>query len=164
MSMPEPVSAQIRAATPADAAQLAALRYRFRIELGAPNEGEREFVARASAWFASRLAGPAWRGWVATDVAGALVGQVLMQLVEKVPNPVDEAETIAYLTNIYVVPAWRGGGLGARLLTAALAACPAATVDRAVLWPSPASVSLYRRAGFGPPAAMLERLLRREEG
>jgi GNAT superfamily N-acetyltransferase len=147
--------APIRAATPGDAPQLALLRYRFRAELGQPVEDELAFVARAAPWIADALASPAWRAWVALDGA-AIVGHIFLQLIAKVPNPIVEAETIGYITNLYVRPAQRNAGLGARLLHVALAACPAEAVDTVVLWPSQQSVALYRRAGFRPPAALLE--------
>ena len=38
-----------------------------------------------------------------------------------------------------------------------LAACPPETVDTVILWPTPESVALYRRAGFETPADILER-------
>jgi ribosomal protein S18 acetylase RimI-like enzyme len=147
---------RIRPAAPADGPRLAALRYRFRAELAPPAEAEVAFVARAAAWFAAHLALPAWRGWVALDEAGEIVGHVLLQLIEKVPNPVVEAEMIAYITNLYVCPEQRGRGVGERLLRAALAACPADSVDTVILWPSAQSVTLYRRAGFQSPATLLE--------
>ncbi|CAA9555018.1 MAG: hypothetical protein AVDCRST_MAG88-1042, partial [uncultured Thermomicrobiales bacterium] len=110
----------IRRAGVSDAAALAVLRYRFRAELGQPVEAEGAFVARATPWLAERLRGDAWRAWVAVDAAGEIIGHIFAQAVEKIPNPVPEAETILYITNAYVVPALRGGGIGARLLEAAL--------------------------------------------
>lgn len=157
MSEPEP---QIRPATPADAQALARMRFRFRAELAPPAEAEAAFVARAAPWIAARLGREGWRAWVAADASGAIVGNLFMQLVEKLPNPAVEAETIAYLTNFFIVPERRRGGLGARMLRIALAACPPDQVDMVVLWPSPGSVTLYRRAGFAPPATMLELPLR----
>jgi ribosomal protein S18 acetylase RimI-like enzyme len=157
MNRLEPHEVAIRLATPADAPQLAALRYRFRAGLGAPVEEEGAFVARASAWFATRLALPTWRCWLAVAAEDALIGQILLQLIEKVPNPVAEAETIGYITNLYVQPEQRGRGIGGRLLQMALAACPAETVDSLILWPTPQSVSLYERLGFSRPIDLMER-------
>lgn len=161
-----PPSITIRPATPGDADALARLRYRFRTELGAPAETEPAFVGRAGEWFAARLAGAGWRGWVAEDDSGELVGHVFLQLIEKIPNPLPEPESIGYLTNCYVVPAWRNHGAGGRLLAAALAACDQIGVDGVILWPTAESVDLYRRLGFAPPAKLLERPLRprREPG
>jgi GNAT superfamily N-acetyltransferase len=147
----------IRPAMPADAADLARLRFRFRTELAAPVEDEAAFVARAADWFAARLAANAWRGWVAVAGDDEIIGHVFVQFVEKIPNPVPEPEAIGYLTNFYVVPVWRIRGLGRRLLDAALAACDEAEVDGVIVWPSEESVSLYLRHGFAPPRGLLER-------
>ncbi|HEU4452334.1 MAG TPA: hypothetical protein VFR81_04710, partial [Longimicrobium sp.] len=104
-------SPSIRPAVPGDAPAAARMRYAFRAELGTPNEPEDAFVARCGAWMAERLASGAWRGWIAEDGGGAMVGQAWVQLVEKMPNPVDEAELHAYVTNCYVLPGMRGGGI-----------------------------------------------------
>lgn len=65
----DPSAVSIRPAVAADAPPLAMLRYRFRSELGVPNESEADFVARAATWLASRLAQASWRGWVAVSAA-----------------------------------------------------------------------------------------------
>ena len=153
----DPAAARIRPAVVADAPQLARLRYRFRSELGAPNESEADFVARVTEWLHSRLGQVSWRGWVAVDAEDQIVGHAFVQFVEKIPNPVVEAEHIAYLTNVYVLPSLRNAGLGTRLMQAALEACQAMGVDSAILWPSEQSQSLYHRFGFATPQAVLER-------
>ena len=63
------------------------------------------------------------------------------------PNPVEELERHAYVSNVFVQPAFRGG-IGARLLEAALAWARSHGVDRVLLWPSARSVTLYERHGF----------------
>ncbi|HEY1016476.1 MAG TPA: hypothetical protein VGE07_27445, partial [Herpetosiphonaceae bacterium] len=85
----------IRQATAGDAGQLARLRYRFRAELGAPEEDEAAFAARVEPWLAARLGGghaPGWLAWVAADARGRIAGHVFLQLIEKIPNPVAEPE------------------------------------------------------------------------
>lgn len=147
---------RIRAATVEDAAALAALRYRFRSALGTPTEAEARFVARAHAWLAARLGQTSWLVWVAI-ADREIVGHCFVQLIEKIPNPVDETELIAYITNVFVVPERRGQGIGTRLLRTALDACREHAVDTTVLWATPESRSLYLRHGFAPPAHVLER-------
>jgi GNAT superfamily N-acetyltransferase len=97
-----------------------------------------------------------WRAWVVED-SGALVGQLWLAVIDKVPNPVPEPERHGYVTNVYVSPKQRGAGLGARLMAAALAWCDAHDVDAVVLWPTPRSRALYERHGFATPREMLER-------
>lgn len=143
----EPV--RIRPATRDDAPILARLRYRFRIEHGGePIETEEAFVGRCAGWMADRLGtGPRWRCWAAEQAAG-IVGNLWLQLMEKLPNPVSEPEHHAYITNVYVLPDWRNAGVGALLLEAALDWCRNSEIDAVFLWPSDRSRSFYMRHGF----------------
>ncbi len=149
--------ARLRVARPEDADGLARLRYEFRASLDPVVEPEGEFVQRCAAWMRQRLAGGAWRAWVADD-AGEILGTIWLQLVDKLPNPVAERERHAYITNVYVQPDRRGAGLGAALLDAALRECEVRGVDAVLLWPTQRSRSLYERHGFGA-GDLLERRL-----
>lgn len=157
-----PDSIHIRRAVLGDATQLAVSRYRFRSEFGQPSEPQTAFIERATYWFTEHLALPHWRAWVAHNPSQQLVGNLFLQLIEKIPNPVVEAEQIAYITNVFVEPAYRNLGLGARLLHAALDSCRPEEVDSVILWAYPASVSLYQRAGFQVPEILMERPLRQK--
>ena len=97
----------------------------------------------------------AWRCWVIDD-GKQLLGHVCVQLFEKMPNPVNEPEAHAYLTNFYVVPEMRGRGLGRKLLNKALSWCRAQGADAVILWATAESKSLYRRCGLLEPADILE--------
>ncbi len=152
----------IRAAGPADAAALAALRWEFRGPLAPAVEEEAAFRARAERWMAERLAAPEpWHCWVA-EQDGALVGQLWLQRIEKVPNPGEEPEAHAYITNVFVREHARGRGVGSQLLEAALAWCRVAPVHAAVLWPRERSRSLYRRHGFRGEGSLMELALYRK--
>lgn len=138
----------IRPAAERDAAALAALRYRFRAGLEPAVEDEAHFVARCERWMADRLrAADRWRCWVA-ESGGVLLGCVWLALLEKVPNPVAEAEEHGYVSNLYVAPSARRAGLGGALLDEALRVCRERRVDAVLLWPTTESRSLYRRHGF----------------
>ena len=97
----------------------------------------------------------AWRCWVVDD-GKQLLGHVCVQLFEKMPNPVNEPEAHAYLTNFYVVPEMRGRGLGRKLLNEALSWCRGQGADAVILWATTESKSLYRRCGLRDPADILE--------
>jgi len=97
----------------------------------------------------------AWRCWVVDD-GKQLLGHVCVQLFEKMPNPVNEPEAHAYLTNFYVVPEIRGRGLGRKLLNKALSWCRAQGADAVILWATAESKSLYRRCGLLEPVDILE--------
>ena len=147
----------VRRATAADAASLAQLRWQFRSSLGAAVETELEFVARCVPWMRSHLADERqWRAFIWT-VGGAVAGNVWLQLIEKLPNPVDEPEVHGYVTNFFVQPERRNAGAGSALLTAVLSECESAGVDTIFLWPTPRSRSLYERHGFSAEHAVLVR-------
>jgi GNAT superfamily N-acetyltransferase len=146
----------VRLASPADAAALAELRYEFRANVAPAAEARGAFLERCARWMAARLggAGP-WRCWVA-ESEGALAGQLWLQLIEKLPNPVAEPERHAYVTNVYVRPALRGRGVGGRLVAGALGWCRENGVDSVILWATPASRTLYARHGFRAPEELME--------
>jgi GNAT superfamily N-acetyltransferase len=146
----------VRLAGPDDATVLAEMRYAFRSELAVPTEPENHFLERVARWLASRLSGGGvWTGWIAC-APGQPVGLVLVQLIEKVPNPIREAESIGYVSSLYVRPRWRGHGIGGRLLATALDFCRRSEVDNVVLWPSPLSIPLYQRHGFRSVGEVME--------
>ena len=147
----------IRVATSADCRALAEMRYRFRTELASPAESKSRFVRRCTSWMKKRFRvdSRAWRCWVVDD-GNQLLGHVCVHLFEKMPNPVNEPEVHAYLTNFYVVPEVRSHGLGRRLLNKALSWCRAQGVDAVILWATPGSRSLYRRCGLAEPADVFE--------
>jgi len=144
----------IRQASAADAAALAALRWEFRAGREPAVESPEVFLARCSRWMHDELASGRWRVWVATRER-AIVGQVWVTLIQKLPNPVGESERHLYLSNLFVAPSERGG-VGTSLLRSALAYARSERVDRVLLWPSARSVSLYERHGFSRRADVME--------
>jgi len=145
----------IRSATSADAASLAELRWEFRTSRLPPAETHDVFVRRCAPWMRRELTNAtSWRAWVAVSNK-AIVGQVWLNTVHKIPNPVAELETHGYISNLYVKPSERGG-VGTRLLDAVLKWSQANGIDRVVLWPSPRSVTLYLRHGFSHGGEVME--------
>ncbi len=154
----------VRPAERRDVPALARLRFEFRAGHDAPVESEADFLARCASWMTARLApGGSWRCWLAEE-AGRAVGTVWLQRIEKLPNPVAEAESHGYVSSLYVVPSSRGAGLGSRLLGACLGACQVEEMDAVILWPTPRSRSLYLRHGFAVREDLLERRLRPSPG
>jgi GNAT superfamily N-acetyltransferase len=150
-----PPSLRVRRALPADADALAQLRYAFRLERRPATESDEAFTRRCSNWMRPRLRGDSrWTAWVA-ERERRLIGQVWLQIVEKLPNPGPESELHAYLSNFFVLPRERNSGAGTQLLRAAVAHCRSSGVDTVFLWPTERSVALYRRTGFGPPSDLL---------
>ena len=102
---------RIRLASSGDAHALAHLRYRFRTETDSATETRSRFLRRCTSWMRRRFRSGSspWRCWVLDD-GKQLLGHVCVQLFEKVPNPVNEPELHAYVTNFYVVPEMRSHG------------------------------------------------------
>lgn len=151
---------RIREASSADAATLASMRLDFRSSLTDPTESRSRFLRRCTRWMEGRLRRGAWRCWVAERRDG-IVGHLWLAPIEKIPNPIEEPERHAYVTNVYVRPDARGLGIGERLLAWAMAWCRINVVDTVVLWPTSRSRSLYARHGFrGTGRLMSARLAR----
>jgi GNAT superfamily N-acetyltransferase len=148
----------LREARPSDADQLAALRYEFRSSLRSAAEARAAFLPRCADWMRVRLSASLWHCWVA-ERAGTIVGNLWCSMIEKVPNPVGESELHAYITNFYVQPECRGGGIGESLLQSALEWCRGQGVDAVILWPTERSRSLYLRHGFALRADLLQLVL-----
>ena len=81
---------------------------------------------------------------------------MFLQIIEKIPKPVPGSSSIGYLTNFYVVAAWRGHGIGGALLDEVHDHARATGLESVILWPSTESVPLYRRHGYAPPTELLE--------
>jgi GNAT superfamily N-acetyltransferase len=153
---------EIRTAVIADAEALSEQRWEFRSAQDPPTEAHDAFVRRCGEWMRRELSiGSSWKAWVAVDQT-VIVGQVWVQTVRKIPNPVSdsEAEHLAYLSNLYVTTSARGG-TGTRLLETALDWCRANRIDRVVLWPSKRSVTLYLGHGFLRGGDVMELKIRR---
>ncbi|GGS12709.1 hypothetical protein Snoj_37860 [Streptomyces nojiriensis] len=66
-------------------------------------------------------------------------------------RPLEEA-----VTNFFVTPPRRNGGIGSALLEALELHARSAGFDTLVVWPSDRSSPLYRRSGFRSPEELLE--------
>jgi GNAT superfamily N-acetyltransferase len=109
----------IRRATGADVAELARLRWEFKLEEepAAPDAGARRaFLSECETWLRTRLDG-GWKAWVA-EPDGQIVGHVFVSVVERMPSPTGIDAPIGYVTNFYVAPRYRDRGIGASLLEA----------------------------------------------
>lgn len=146
-------------ATLADVEELARLRWLLYTE---DAEGDPEpydaYAERFVAFAREALADDRWRAWIAEDL-GQLVGALWRFTVPRVPQPGrGEPRPLAYVTNTYVEPAYRNGGLGTKLLDRAIEASRAEGFSLVMVWPSERSVPFYERAGFerGPDPLVLD--------
>jgi ribosomal protein S18 acetylase RimI-like enzyme len=137
----------LRRATAADLDALARLRWQFTFEDEEPGELRDDYERAFRLTVGEGIESGRWHVFVA-DAGGEVVAHMYVGLIEKVPRPVTGPRWLGYLTNVYTVPAWRGLGVGTRLLREIQEWCRAESVELLVVWPSEESVELYRRLGF----------------
>jgi GNAT superfamily N-acetyltransferase len=147
---------EVRLASTADALNLARLRYEFRSSFHNTVEDELSFVQRCTAWMQEQLGRNShWRCWIA-EWRQTPIGNIWVQLVEKIPNPLAESESYVYLTNFYVRAEHRGNGIGSRLLSEALAWSRSQNAQLVILWPTEQSKPFYARNGFAPARDVMQ--------
>ena len=146
-----------RTAAAADAAELAAMRWDFRLEEapGTPANDRATFLHACEEFLLRGLAEQRWACWVAADDA-ALVSHIFIQRIAKVPRPNRLDDAFGYVTNVYTRPAYRNRGIGTQLMARVLGWAAAQDFETLIVWPSEASVPFYMRAGFQRSADMLE--------
>jgi GNAT superfamily N-acetyltransferase len=137
----------IEIATAQNIPELVRLRYAFRSVLSAPIESETEFSERCETWMTQRLGDGRWYCWIARNDE-RIIGNVWIQIVEKIPAPTGEPEEHAYLTNFFMLEESRGRGVGSKLMTQALEWCASRRVHAVFLWPTTRTRPLYERHGF----------------
>ena len=150
----------IRIASAADHSSLARLRWDHKAE-------DRDIPAHASfdqfaEAYRAQLAAHDRVGntihWIAETGCSA-IGAVTIRSVDKEISPGRPLTRWGYLTNVYVEPACRNGGIGAALIQNAVAWAKAERLELLIVWPSEPSLGLYRRAGFTGTEPPLEMLL-----
>lgn len=142
----------IRLAHTGDIEQLVEMRADFTFE--DVGEGDSEirsgYAADCRSFLADAITTRRWQIWVA-EADGRLVSHAFLALIDKVPRPIRENARIAYLTNVYTRPDWRGQGIGAETVRRAQAAAREADVELIIVWPSDESIGFYEREGFMKP-------------
>jgi GNAT superfamily N-acetyltransferase len=140
---------EIRPAVAHDASDLARMRHALYSEYGPEREPLDQYVHRFAGFVHDALASDAWRVWVA-ELEGRIVGTMWLQIVERVPRPGEDrgALPIGYLTNVFVDPEFRNGGLGSRMVEEVVTWARGRGVEEIIVWPSERSYPFYERAGF----------------
>lgn len=136
----------VRQGTAADAAELAGLRWRWRIE--ERNEGSevdrQSFVDHFADWAATH---PDHLPFVA-DADGALVGMAWLFLTDRVPSPRQLARRAGDIQSVYIVPELRGQGVGALLLEALLRYATEAGLGNLTVHSATTAIGFYEKLGF----------------
>ena len=133
----------------ADLEALVALRCALLLEMGAVAEDGVPALAEATRrYLRDALPVGAFHSWVACDEAGAIVACSGFVFAQKPPSPGNLDGREAYVMNMYTLPAWRGRGLAAALLDAALAFAREQEAGTVRLHATPQGRAIYERAGF----------------
>jgi GNAT superfamily N-acetyltransferase len=140
------VGIDIRAAEPADLAAVATLRWHWVLENGgAPVVTRDEFVEFFVDWAAradeSHHCTVARRGQT-------VVGMAWLAVVPRVPSPQAPVRASGDVQCVYVMPAERDSGVGARMLDAVLRQAFDLGLERVTVHSSPGAITAYERAGF----------------
>ncbi len=156
---------EYRMASAADCRALAALRWEFRREGASdvPSIAYGAFVEACTTFLQQGLASQQWVYWIAVQ-DGVIVSHIFVQRIAKVPKPERLDDAYGYVTNVYTRPAQRRQGMGAELLTQVVRWAKHQDLEMLVVWPSPASIHFYERAGFTRTGEMLECVLRADSG
>jgi GNAT superfamily N-acetyltransferase len=138
---------QIGLATIDDVDELARLRWELYVEQEGELEPFEPYRDRFVTFARNALATDRWHAWVARDPSGP-VGAMWLHTVERIPLPGKVAGPIGYLTNVYLTPEHRNGGLGSRMLEHVLDWSRAERFSCVITWPTPRSRPFYVRGGF----------------
>jgi GNAT superfamily N-acetyltransferase len=137
-----------------DLAQLAALRYRWRVEeAGERGEGEALFVEKLREWYDAHRATHA--GYLAT-LDGNAIGCAWLCTIDRVPGPGRFVRRAGILQSVYVAPPQRNRGVGEGLIRLTIEEAKERGFDYLMVHPSMASSSFYRRLGFVESEKLLE--------
>jgi len=136
----------VRQGTAADAAELAGLRWRWRVE----ERGEggdidwQSFVDLFTAWADEH---PHHMPFVAA-ADGVLVGMAWLSLTERVPSPRQVGRRSGDIQSVYVVPELRGAGVGARLIEELLRYAREAGLGYLTVHSAGTAIGFYEKLGF----------------
>jgi GNAT superfamily N-acetyltransferase len=142
----------IRLARRDDIEQLVEMRQDFTFEDFDPSAAaiRPRYEADCRAFLSDAITSGKWHIWIA-EVGERIASHAFVALIDKVPRPIRENARIAYLTNVYTRPDFRGRGIGAQIIRRAQAAAREADVELIIVWPSDESVDFYKREGFEEP-------------
>ncbi|MFD1720426.1 GNAT family N-acetyltransferase [Amnibacterium endophyticum] len=149
---------RVRAAGAADHESAGALRWAWIVEEDGRSSAMSRavFIAEFAAWAQAHSA--THRCFVA-EADAEVVGMAWLAVTDRVPSPRALQRRTADLQSVYVLPAFRGRGVGTRLIEAAVDAASREGAERLVVHSSPGAVSAYARAGLQASELLRSRAL-----
>ncbi|RII86444.1 GNAT family N-acetyltransferase [Clavibacter michiganensis subsp. insidiosus] len=127
--------------------QVAQLRWRWSVEESgtAPVTDEAGYLAATAAFAAAHAR---THRCVVAEADGEVVGMGWLALTDRPPTPDDLSRVSGDVQSVYVLPALRGSGTGARLVAALLDDARARGCRYVRVHSSARALNLYARAGF----------------
>ena len=120
-----------------------------------PSTGSFEgFVADLATWMSDRS--DSLICFVAQE-RELLVGMAWLVIYERVPNPDERVRLSGDLQSVYVIPEFRGRGVGAALVMATCDAADRRGLAKITVDSSDLAMPLYRRLGFADSQRVLQR-------
>lgn len=137
----------VRTADASDYDGVGALRWTWIVEEngGVSALPRAEFLARFVEWATAHSS--THRCFVA-EVDGSVVGMVWLAVSDRIPSPRAMNREIADLQSVYVLPAFRGRRIGARLIDEVVKAASERGAERVTVHSSPDAIAVYARAGL----------------
>jgi GNAT superfamily N-acetyltransferase len=152
----------IRTATPADISALAALRWRWALpEKAAEPDALRAFDSALEQWMTLRREVSVCKIAV---LDGQFVGMAWLAVFDRVPNPDDLHRRSGDVQSVFVVPEYRGLGLGRRLMEAICGAADDLGIRKLTVDSSDEAVPFYEHIGFTRSDLLLQREGPRPQG
>jgi GNAT superfamily N-acetyltransferase len=143
-----------RRASDDDVADLASLRYAWRVEeRGERGLGPREFEAQLREWMSRHR--DTHLGYLATDDEVA-IGCAWLCIIDRIPGPGTFVRRAGALQSVYVRPSGRNAGVGSELVRFVVSEARAMELDYVGVHPSEQSFTFYRRLGFDAADRALE--------
>ncbi len=149
----------IRTAIPEDCAVILHHRRSMFQDMGEGSAEDLDGMVEATApWLAGALADGSYRGWLAEDPQGRVVGGGGVLISSWPAGPKDPYTRRALIINVYAEPEVRRQGLARRLMLLMIQSLKEQGFSSVVLHASDAGQHLYETLGFIPPNEMRLRL------
>jgi GNAT superfamily N-acetyltransferase len=145
----------IRQAGPEDLEVLVRHRRLMFLEMGAADAPAFELLDEVSRnYFAAALGSGQYKGWMAEDETGAVVGGGGLAIADWPGFPGETRAKRAWILNLYTEPRARRQGVAKRLVQTMTAWCQRSGLGSVSLHASAAGRPMYERMGFQPTNEM----------
>jgi GNAT superfamily N-acetyltransferase len=138
-----------------DVAGLARLLYLNHLQEEPPREAGEAFAVELAEWWAARR--DSHLAFVARARGEEMVGMAWVALVPRVPRPGAISRTSADIQTVFVLPEYRGQGIGSALVQAAASQAEHLRALHVTVHSGRRAVPVYERLGFESSRQLLQR-------